>query len=165
MANSTVDSAAASILRALTLLEAASSDSRLKGPSDGTTPLHWPLVVRAAQLHLTHALARLEQADERDREIAQLRTVLRDYLDACDACTLAAADPAAWEGAHAHRESVRRRAREVVGSAAVIPDTLARIMALQAVENRTAEQDEELSWLEAEWHNRAIDPRECAVRR
>lgn len=142
----------------MALLQAASADSRLKGPSDGSTPLHWPLAVAAARAQLQHALGRLNEQE-------QLRAVLRDYLDASDACTLAAADREAWEQAHARREEVRKHAREVLGGTARAPDTLSRIMALQAVENRTAEQEAALYALETEWHNRAIDPRECPVRR
>lgn len=54
---------AASIRRALALLAAASADSRLKGPSDGSTPLHWPIALRAARAHLEHALAHLPCPD------------------------------------------------------------------------------------------------------
>lgn len=53
---------ASSIRRALALLECASSDNRHKGPSNGSTPLHWPLAVRAARAHLVHALAQMPGA-------------------------------------------------------------------------------------------------------
>ncbi len=48
------------IRRALALLEAASPDWRCRGPSNGDVPLHWPVAVRAARIHLNHALASLE---------------------------------------------------------------------------------------------------------
>ena len=53
-------SAEASIRRALALLGSASADWRQKGPSDGSTPLHWPAAIAAARAHLTHALTALE---------------------------------------------------------------------------------------------------------
>ena len=59
-----------SIRRALALLEAASADCRRKGPSDGREPLHWPLAVRAARAHLTHALTALEPAAAREPRVA-----------------------------------------------------------------------------------------------
>jgi hypothetical protein len=53
-------SAAASIRRALALLQAASSDWRQKGPSDGSSPLYWPVAIAAAKAQLAHALTALE---------------------------------------------------------------------------------------------------------
>jgi hypothetical protein len=48
--------AAASLGRALRLLQAASPDWRHRGPTDGTDRLHWPCAVAAAQAHIEHAL-------------------------------------------------------------------------------------------------------------
>ena len=51
----------AALRRALRLLEAASPDYRATGPTDGSTPLHWPAAVAAAQAHIEHALRLLEK--------------------------------------------------------------------------------------------------------
>jgi hypothetical protein len=58
-------SATHSIQRALALLGAASNDWRNGGPSDGSSPLHWPVAVAAARAHL-------EQAIRRDDELRLL---------------------------------------------------------------------------------------------
>lgn len=61
-APSTGPDAITSLARALRLLSAASPDWQLTGPSDGTTPLHWPAAVAAAQMHIEHALRLIERA-------------------------------------------------------------------------------------------------------
>jgi hypothetical protein len=56
-------SAAGSIRRALALLEAASADCRLTGPSNGSDPLWWPIATVAARAQLQHALEQLSASD------------------------------------------------------------------------------------------------------
>lgn len=56
MSPGTQQDAAGAVRRALALLGAASADWRQRGPSDGSTPLYWPIAVSAARAQLTHAL-------------------------------------------------------------------------------------------------------------